>query len=105
MWDGMENGERKSLSTHVPFKSAIKKFVPITDSILKVYCRLKPSNRNREGNAIFEKEGNNLLVEGSYGKRSYNFTKVFDGHSTNKDLYRDVLAGAVQEFLTKGIVI
>lgn len=103
-----ENAEHPVTDTLACLKSGLKKHVPNTETVVRVYCRLKPGFIPESGMLKFiqdqalRKEGNHVQVFHNGGLRNYSFTRVFDGASSQEDVYEVVGKPMLIDSLFKG---
>lgn len=89
---------------YVP-KSELKRCIPNTESLLKVYCRMKPCNSQVSSQNFISRIGNTLLISQNNAKKSFSFSRVFDERATNQDLYDEIVHPMVEGLVHKGRVL
>lgn len=83
-------------------KTELKRCIPNTESLLKVYCRMKPCSAQLSSHNFISRIGNALMVAQNNAKKTFSFTRVFDERATNQDLFDEMVQPILESLLHKG---
>ncbi len=83
-------------------KSELKRCIPNSESLLKVFCRMKPCGSQVSSQNFISRIGNSLMVVQNNAKKTFCFSKVFEERATNQDIFDEMVQPMVESLLHKG---
>ena len=83
-------------------KTELKRCIPNAESLLKVYCRMKPCGVQVPSQNFISRIGNALMVAQNYARKTFTFTRVFEERATNQDLFDEMVQPMLDSLLHKG---